>query len=239
MAWENKIEVNGYGNISVQDVRDSTVIVNFYDRAKKKRLHFIVLSLPASRIATLPILPEGIQISDWYGETIDQWKPFKGKTIIEYLKNAVPREEVEELAILTVDHVEAPKDKRYWAFLQYIKYKTILIVDIISLYFIDNQIIAKYFNDYNIGGCIIVSPFTVPLLEAIKKDVFEYLELYLKDEYLTEQLRDRETAHFSSYTVNVNDVAQLTSAVKNAAFYCLRLKKIDGEEFKDKFSDLR
>jgi hypothetical protein len=232
MAWQNRIQIDGNNNASIQDISNSTITINFH-RTEKSVLNVIVLSSSASRIAKLPNLPQGFSVNNHYNDKIHEWKPFNQQiTIKDYLRNCTPQEI--SLCIDTTDSLKPVKDKNYWAYLNYVKYNTILIVDILALQFVENQEIARFFNDYHIGGCIVVSPYIDSNLEDTTKRVFEHLNIYITDGQFAGKLKTTHIVHIE----NVNKEHLLQNAIRNVAEYCLEYKRVGSQRFKSNYNDL-
>jgi hypothetical protein len=226
MAWQNRIEIDGNNNTSIQDISNSTITINFH-RTEKSVLNIILLSSSASRIAKLPNLPQGFQVNNHYNDKIHEWKPFNQQsTITDYLRNCTPSEI--SLCIDTTDSLKSVQDKNYWAYLNYVKYNTILVVDILALQFVENQEIARFFNDYHIGGCIVVSPYRDLKLEDTTKSVFEHLNIYISDDKFAGKLETIHIVHIE----NVNEERFLKNAVRNVTAYCLGHKRVGQERYK-------
>lgn len=232
MAWQNRIEVNGNNNINIQDIDNANININLH-HIEENLLNIIVLSSTASRITQLPNLPQNFQVKDYYSNNIHEWKPFRKATITEYLMDNRP--EGTSLCIDTTDSLKPIQDDRYLAYLNYIKYNTILIVDILALQFTENQVIANFFNDYHIGGCIVISPHNDKNIESIRQDIFKHLDIYVTNRPFSQGIN---TTHILHNVILIRDEVLLTNTILNIAYYNLGRKRVGSQRFKSNLNDL-
>ncbi len=233
MAWQNRIEVNGNNNINIQDVDNANININLH-HIEENLLNIIVLSSTTSRIAGLQHLPQNFQVKDYYdNDKIYKWKPFGNLTIQECLIKKRPKNA--SFCIDTMDSLTYIQDNRYLAYLNYVKYNTILIVDILALQFPENQVIADFFNDYHIGGCIVVSPYDDRNIEAVRQDIFSHLDLYLHGNLFEENIN---TAHITFSFQAIPDELSLLNTIFNIAEYNLGRKRVGSQRFKSNLNDL-
>ena len=94
----------------------------------------------------------------YYGEELEDWKPFKNESISTILMDIKKSTSVEfEMYVMALDSSVDYADDQLFAYIKYHKRKTILIIDPISIP--ENRFgIPAIFDDYHIGGCIISNP---------------------------------------------------------------------------------
>lgn len=169
MLNSNKITVDGNGNIILQGapltVNLTVNLTQIGDEAVNKTLR----SFFASEVHFLLIPPPNCADSE-------AWKPFaETENMLVYLEQycaelrnpIIPR-------ITTVQNVSLLEKKEVEAYFRYLRFKTILIADMNALPEENNQHWIQIFDDYHIGGCILVGK------ETDKNKIFTFLNIYNK-----------------------------------------------------------
>lgn len=215
---KNIFRIDGDGNISIVDVNNSTINIGTPD--EETTLNVVILS------ATLEYLEENkdIDFSSVYGQKIEDWRPFKGKTIIKLLEESAKslKATLSIYSIASLASLDSLEKEQQWAYLKYRKNKTILIVDAFCLNLNHIQPIANFFNDYHIGGCIVIETSICkefPKLKISKEKVFNHLNLYLNDEYFYKQI---STPHL--HIENVDRKSRLMRNLLNTAVHHLKIR---------------
>jgi hypothetical protein len=187
----NRIKIEGSGNSAVQNSEKSTIninsenseqVTNFikeFNSSSLMPINIIILTSTRRQMETLNLSTDLINIEK-YGYEVLEWKPFGEETILAILKEIIKHIRG-EINVFTFNEINIDDDY-VLAYLKYIKLRTILIVDIFTLHFQNYKFIANMFNDYHIGGCIVISPENVNIeLQNLKRAVFNHLEIYLDD----------------------------------------------------------
>ncbi len=227
----NKINIDGNGNIVVQDVANSTININTNNQAQidsfiqeinnffKENLTIIIISTTLSKISELNELTKEIPLNQIYDTKVENWKPFQSNTIISSLKDCAKILKI-NLQVFVFDCLTL-EDEKIIASIKYVKPKTLLIIDNLSLHFTENHTIARLFNDYHIGGCIVVSPFKIPQIEQIKNEIFNHLQVHIKDRKFPDT-----TIHIQSIN-KIDNEDDLFNSIKNTILYLLKMRKIE------------
>lgn len=191
----NKITIDGDRNITVQNVHDSTVIVDTGNlkeiRQMLEELHswqlstfsntinmFVIASTQA-RIAQL----KHIDTSYWlprYGEQPKDWKPYHNAGSIVELIQEFHQKSGFRLTVFFIDRWMIDDELILANLRDDISPQTILIADALSLRFEKNQRFASLFDRAETGGCLfpICSQHTVSAkneVRATASDVFPHL----------------------------------------------------------------
>ncbi len=231
----NYIKIDGNGNVVVQDIDNSTININnqnskqindfieeLHDNSRET-VNIIILSSTVQRMEALIDADNKIN-TEKYGNNIEEWKPFGDKTILEIMKEGAQSLRA-EISVFFLETINI-EDDYTWADLKYIKNRTILILDIFALHILENKFIANVFNDYHIGGCIVISPESVnERLMNIKKTVFNHHEIYLA------KFKGKiGLMHFRKKCIT--DLGELIIEIANIAHYFLKIefnRKINSE----------
>lgn len=164
MLNSNKITVDGNGNIILQGVHNSTVnITNLDEKAVGKALHTFF----ARTVHFLVIPPPNCT-------DIENWKPFEAEeSLFAYLCRYCeqPRHQV-EAHITIVEDSKLLERKEVEAYFRYMRSCTILIAAMEALPEENNQHWIQIFDDYHIGGCILVGKDTT------HNKTFTFLNIY-------------------------------------------------------------
>jgi len=227
----NRINIDGNGNIVIQDIAHSTININANNQTLidsftqelnnyfKENLTIIIISTTINKIAELNELTNGIPIKNVYDTKVENWKPFQKVTIINLLQDCAKLLKI-KLQIFAFDCLTI-EDEKIIASIKYVKPKTLLIIDNLSLHFSENHAIVNLFNDYHIGGCIVVSNFKIPQIEQLKNKIFNHLQIHLNDRYFPDT-----TTHIQSIN-KIDSEIDLFNAIKNIILFLSKQKKIE------------
>ncbi len=212
----NKMDIDGSNNFVMQDIVCQTININSeanvdafikeMNNLFKETITIIIVGNTIDKVEQLDNLPENVEVKKLYGETIEDWKPFGGKTIINLLHEC---SSVTNINLRTYSFNSTDLSENFIASIKYIKTKTILIIDDIALQFPDNKRIIEVFNDFHVGGCIAVSPIKIPKIEKIKSEIFNHLHIYLNDMKLPDI-----TTHIESIN-KIEKEQELFNALRN------------------------
>jgi hypothetical protein len=228
-------------NTIVKNIRNSSISINNTDTEKiisfieelrssyRDTLNIFILTTSLDRLRNLEAFSEDF-FSQFYTDVLDEWKPFGNESIKEIISEFHQETNIDaNISTYIFDSVTEITDERLWAYLKYIKIRTILVVDGISILFDENRSIAKLFNDFSIGGCVIINPSNhCPLKDqslTCKADVFKHLDIYYND------FAAHGLVHIK--LKNINDKTELLNSISSIALNHLNLKKrkINGIEY--------
>ena len=224
--------IDGNGNIVVGKVSNSTININnnnisdirkIIDELKSEyylNLNVIVLSINKSNINQLSEeeCNKLVDIDDYYGQRAIDWKPFKDKRIIEILRECGRNLRV-ELSVITLSVNERIDADLFWAYIKFLKMSSIIVVDGQSLIMESNCILANMFNDYGVGGCIVVNSNLNENLKGISEKVFNHLTVYK-----TELAGKIDNNHIK---INVSQEYEFLNAFRDIARHRLGVRKIN------------
>jgi hypothetical protein len=193
----SKIKSTPGNNTIIKNISGSTISINHSDTDKiisfieelkksyKDTLNIFVITTSASRLKELEAFNKDIH-SQYYSEELEDWKPFGSESIKDIIQEFCNETNIDaNITTYIIDSVNQIDDERIWAYLKFIRTKTILILDSVSVLFNENKKIAKLFNDFAIGGCITITPNSnCKLMNDAEKcacDIFKHLDIYYED----------------------------------------------------------
>ncbi len=168
----NKIKIEGDKNISVQDVYNSSVVINTADMGEVQKLieelhdlysvqgnntlNIFVLTTTVDRIKELysDFTEFEIPYKNYGNEPLD-WVPFNNKASITELLTEYSQISGFKIEAYLIDNWMPDDDDILATLVDDIVPNTILVADSLSLDFTNNRDFAKLFDDSTIGGCLI------------------------------------------------------------------------------------
>lgn len=164
MYESNKIVVDGNDNITLQNSDGNTInLTQLDDKAVGKALH----NFFAQEVHFLLIPPPDCADAE-------TWLPFgQGENMLAYLHQYCEKryENVKPRATVVQDSTLLAR-KEVEAYFRYMRLHTILIADMQALPAENNKGWLQLFDDYHIGGCVVVGK------EASANEAFTFLNIY-------------------------------------------------------------
>jgi len=185
----NTTKIDGSGNIVVQGVSNQAqVTINTSDSEEfktfiqdffgQKELTILVLTHSLSEVkSNFPTLSH---VEKYYQENLEDWKPFENQSLLETLKECAKNLRA-TLRVHFIQETDILTDENITAYFKYAKRQIILIVDVLALKNIEKSDFIQLFNDYYIGGCLLVLAQNIASqdsFEKLKKSVFPSLFSY-------------------------------------------------------------
>jgi hypothetical protein len=173
MAYLNRLQTDGNGNIQVVDVTNSTITINTADNTALyqlideikalhhdgKILHLLVLATTRDRLKGLSSPLEGEPfwptVLAQHGPNPEDWRPYYddkiSQLIMDYHKASGFKVEA-----LFVDGWDVANELDIVSEIKSVlRRKTVLLVDSMALDFAENRTLAKLFDEDEIGGCLV------------------------------------------------------------------------------------
>lgn len=236
---KNTTAIDGNGNIIIQGVESSTITVNADNTTELNSLivklgqieqqpgqnpiSVLILTSPLEDIENLTdsreLTPKLIHpIKDYYkGKSLQDWKPFGDRSIVQIIQDVAANISRGFIINQLNNYSDSLLDIEIQAVFRYIRKDSILIVDSLSLLNTGNMEIAEMFDDYHVGGCIIVDSCCLDskekeLLEARQK-ITKFLGIYLRKVPFAGKIGNDHI----KYIEDVNEEYKLTNALFSLA----------------------
>jgi len=234
---DNRIDVKGNNNIIAQSIKldnnsqlhinniDIGQIINelkkWYTSNFDEVINIIIITTSINRIENTSFDNETFRVL--YGNELKDWKPFNNKYISEIIEYFIGTTNLRaNIQCYVIDCLSEITDEKTWAYLKLLRNNSIIIVDCIAISFIENQKIAKIFDDYAIGGCLIpIYPNQKSELEnnllKIKIETFKHLYIYL-NEFPEEGFENIELDRIFSETDLIRAISIASRHLSNRKF---------------------
>jgi len=182
----NKLKIDGNGNISIQDISNSTIAINttipeslqslledlINWQTPNNTLNIIVVATTQEHFETISEVEfkSFIPLQN-YAKEPKEWKPYNNENSISELIKEFHEKSGFKIDAIFIDNLKIDDEIFLSELKDDISPNTILIIDGLSLYFTENREFAKIFDKSDIGGCVI--PICEKHIPEIKSFIFK------------------------------------------------------------------